>query len=55
MLGVTEELEVPSPNRGMIPRIFEFLFARIKAVKMLKIVLMLFNMYGSLDKVVLIF
>ena len=33
MLGEIEELEVkPSPNRGMTPRIFEFLFARIKAV-----------------------
>ncbi|PSS19180.1 Kinesin-like protein, partial [Actinidia chinensis var. chinensis] len=32
MLGEIEELEVkPSPNRGMTPRIFEFLFARIKA------------------------
>lgn len=33
MLGGIEELEVnPSPNRGMTPRIFEFLFARIRAV-----------------------
>ena len=33
MLGEIEELEVkPSPNRGMTPRIFEFLFARIRAV-----------------------
>ncbi|KAM3377124.1 kinesin-like protein KIN-12D [Capsicum galapagoense] len=32
MLGEIEELEVrPSPNRGMTPRIFEFLFARIRA------------------------
>ncbi|MCD9560462.1 hypothetical protein HAX54_019144 [Datura stramonium] len=32
MLGEIEELEIrPSPNRGMTPRIFEFLFARIKA------------------------
>ncbi|XP_022897116.1 kinesin-like protein KIN-12F isoform X3 [Olea europaea var. sylvestris] len=32
MLGGIEELEVnPSPNRGMTPRIFEFLFARIRA------------------------
>lgn len=32
MLGDIDELEVkPSPNRGMTPRIFEFLFARIRA------------------------
>ncbi|CAA3022560.1 kinesin KIN-12D [Olea europaea subsp. europaea] len=32
MLGGIDELEVtPSPNRGMTPRIFEFLFARIRA------------------------
>ncbi|KAK4378399.1 hypothetical protein RND71_000261 [Anisodus tanguticus] len=32
MLGEIEELEIrPSPNRGMTPRIFEFLFARIRA------------------------
>ncbi|XP_051135829.1 kinesin-like protein KIN-12D isoform X2 [Andrographis paniculata] len=32
MLGEIEELEVkPSSNRGMTPRIFEFLFARIRA------------------------
>nr|GMC78383.1 kinesin-like protein KIN-12D [Ipomoea batatas] len=32
MLGEIEELEVrPSPNRGMTPRIFEFLFTRIRA------------------------
>ncbi|KAK9286730.1 hypothetical protein L1049_015133 [Liquidambar formosana] len=32
MLGDIEELEIkPSPNRGMTPRIFEFLFARIRA------------------------
>ncbi|KAF8406359.1 hypothetical protein HHK36_008446 [Tetracentron sinense] len=32
MLGEIDELEVkPSPNRGMTPRIFEFLFARIRA------------------------
>ncbi|CAL5333677.1 unnamed protein product [Camellia sinensis] len=32
MLGEIEELEVKrSPNRGMTPRIFEFLFARIRA------------------------
>ncbi|KAL2457752.1 Phragmoplast orienting kinesin 2 [Forsythia ovata] len=32
MLGGIEELGVnPSPNRGMTPRIFEFLFARIRA------------------------
>ncbi|KAK4477060.1 hypothetical protein RD792_016264 [Penstemon davidsonii] len=32
MLGEIEELEVkPSLNRGMTPRIFEFLFARIRA------------------------
>ncbi|KZV17756.1 phragmoplast orienting kinesin 2 [Dorcoceras hygrometricum] len=32
MLGDTEELEVkPSSNRGMTPRVFEFLFARIRA------------------------
>ncbi|CAI9764401.1 unnamed protein product [Fraxinus pennsylvanica] len=32
MLGGIEELEgTPSPNRGMTPRIFEFLFARIRA------------------------
>ncbi|KAL3621187.1 hypothetical protein CASFOL_036099 [Castilleja foliolosa] len=32
MLGEIEALEVkPSPNRGMTPRIFEFLFARIRA------------------------
>ncbi|WOK91664.1 hypothetical protein Cni_G00355 [Canna indica] len=32
MLGETEELELrPSPSCGMTPRIFEFLFARIKA------------------------
>ncbi|EYU37720.1 hypothetical protein MIMGU_mgv1a000013mg [Erythranthe guttata] len=32
MLGEIEELEVkPSPHRGMTPRIFEFLFARIRA------------------------
>ncbi|KAL0334807.1 UNVERIFIED_CONTAM: Kinesin-like protein KIN-12D [Sesamum radiatum] len=34
MLGEIEELEVkPSPNRGMTPRIFEFLFARIRALR----------------------
>lgn len=33
MLGEISDLEVrPSPDRGMTPRIFEFLFARIKAV-----------------------
>lgn len=33
MLGELEDLEVkPSPQRGMTPRIFEFLFARIQAV-----------------------
>ncbi|KAJ8530115.1 hypothetical protein K7X08_036950 [Anisodus acutangulus] len=32
MLGEIEELEIrPSPNRGMTPHIFEFLFARISA------------------------
>ncbi|KAL5855677.1 hypothetical protein ACOSQ4_005479 [Xanthoceras sorbifolium] len=32
MLGEIEDLEVrPSPRRGMTPRIFEFLFARIQA------------------------
>ncbi|XP_020592700.1 kinesin-like protein KIN-12F [Phalaenopsis equestris] len=32
MLGEINDLEIrPSTNRGMIPRIFEFLFARIKA------------------------
>ncbi|KAK4789861.1 hypothetical protein SAY86_017165 [Trapa natans] len=32
MLGEIEDLEFkPSPNRGMTPRIFEFLFARIQA------------------------
>ncbi|KAI8554401.1 hypothetical protein RHMOL_Rhmol05G0095900 [Rhododendron molle] len=32
MLGEIEELELkPSPHRGMTPRIFEFLFARIRA------------------------
>ncbi|KAH9695745.1 kinesin-like protein KIN-12D [Citrus sinensis] len=32
MLGDIEDLEVrPSPHRGMTPRIFEFLFARIQA------------------------
>ncbi|CAN4107643.1 unnamed protein product [Withania somnifera] len=32
MLGEIDELEIrPSPNRGMTPRIFEFLFARIRA------------------------
>ncbi|CAH9125833.1 unnamed protein product [Cuscuta epithymum] len=31
MLGEIEELEIrPSPHRGMTPRIFEFLFARIR-------------------------
>lgn len=34
MLGDIGELEFrPSADRGMTPRIFEFLFARIKAVK----------------------
>lgn len=33
MLGDIDELGVkPSPHRGMTPRIFEFLFARIRAV-----------------------
>ena len=33
MLGEISDLEVrPSPERGMTPRIFEFLFARIRAV-----------------------
>lgn len=33
MLGEINELEVkPSPYRGMTPRMFEFLFARIIAV-----------------------
>lgn len=33
MLGEIEDLELkPSPHRGMTPRIFEFLFARIEAV-----------------------
>lgn len=33
MLGEIEDLELkPSPQRGMTPRIFEFLFARIQAV-----------------------
>ncbi|PKI50229.1 hypothetical protein CRG98_029302 [Punica granatum] len=32
MLGEIEDLEFkPTPNRGMTPRIFEFLFARIQA------------------------
>lgn len=35
MLGEIENLEVkPSPRRGMTPRIFEFLFARIQAVSL---------------------
>ncbi|CAN1307272.1 Kinesin-like protein KIN-12D [Linum perenne] len=34
MLGVIDGLEVkPSPQRGMTPRIFEFLFARIQALR----------------------
>ncbi|KAK2657718.1 hypothetical protein Ddye_010770 [Dipteronia dyeriana] len=34
MLGEIEDLEVrPSPHRGMTPRIFEFLFARIQPEK----------------------
>ncbi|KAM7474929.1 hypothetical protein LguiB_022172 [Lonicera macranthoides] len=34
MLGELDELEVrPSVNRGMTPRIFEFLFARIRALR----------------------
>lgn len=34
MLGDIEDLEIkPSLNRGMTPRIFEFLFARIRAVR----------------------
>lgn len=33
MLGEISDLEVrPSPDRGMTPHIFEFLFARIRAV-----------------------
>jgi hypothetical protein len=33
MLGEISDLDVrPSPDRGMTPRIFEFLFARIRAV-----------------------
>jgi hypothetical protein len=33
MLGEISDLEVrPSPERGMTPRIFEYLFARIRAV-----------------------
>lgn len=33
MLGEIDDLEVrPSTDRGMTPRIFEFLFARIRAV-----------------------
>jgi hypothetical protein len=33
MLGEISDLDVrPSPDRGMIPHIFEFLFARIRAV-----------------------
>lgn len=33
MLGEIDDLEdKPSPHRGMTPRIFEFLFARIQAV-----------------------
>ena len=33
MLGDIEDLELkPNPHRGMTPRIFEFLFARIEAV-----------------------
>lgn len=36
MLGEIDDLEVrPSPHRGMTPRIFEFLFARIQAVILL--------------------
>jgi len=36
MLGEVGDLEFkPSPNRGMMPRIFEFLFARIQAVILL--------------------
>lgn len=36
MLGEIDDLEVnPSQNRGMTPRIFEFLFARIRAVTMM--------------------
>ena len=35
MLGDIDELEIkPSLNRGMTPRIFEFLFARIRAVRL---------------------
>lgn len=42
MLGEVGDLEVkPSPNRGMMPRIFEFLFARIQAVISLMILLCL--------------
>lgn len=44
MLGEIENLEVkPSPHRGMTPRIFEFLFARIQAVSLA--ILVRFTLY----------
>lgn len=43
MLGEINELEVkPSPHRGMTPRMFEFLFARIIAVIIRYLILRIF-------------
>lgn len=39
MLGEMEDLEfTPSSHRGMTPRIFEFLFARMRAVSIISVV-----------------
>nr|CAB3466339.1 unnamed protein product [Digitaria exilis] len=44
MLGEISDLEVrPSPDRGMTPRIFEFLFARIRAVTFFSLAILTTN------------
>lgn len=44
MLGEIDDLEVkPSMNRGMTPRIFEFLFARIRAVTIIVLTFLVCN------------
>lgn len=55
MLGEIDDLEVkPSPHRGMTPRIFEFLFARIQAVHSC-ILLLLFPVWLFLFELVLFY
>lgn len=53
MLGEIDDLEIkPSQHRGMTPRIFEFLFARIQAVNLALFVTSPFSIFLSMYTVV---